>query len=198
MARKEHDVERPFVVDGIKEYDNPLPSWWLALFYLTILFSPLYLVYTHFLEGHLLLDDLDADRSAHAELMAEQEEKRLEESGGDLLARLADSAVVAAGADVYQTNCAACHGDKGQGVVGPNLTDPYWIHGGSPQNIMNVINNGVVEKGMIAWQAILGQEKIEQVTAFVISLKGSNPPNPKAPQGELYESSAESEQGTER
>lgn len=196
MDQKEHDVERPYVVDGIREYDNPLPSWWVALFYLTILFSPLYLVYTHIMKGNLLTDELAEDRSAHVELIAEQEEKRIEQGGGDLDARLSDPAFVAAGKEIYQTNCAACHGDKGQGVVGPNLTDNYWLHGGSAKDIVDVITNGVVEKGMIAWQAILGVEKIEQVTAYVISLKGTNPPNPKAPQGELYDSSAESGQGS--
>ena len=96
----------------------------------------------------------------------------------------ADAAVVSAGAAVFQTNCVACHGDKGQGVVGPTLTDEYWLHGGKINNVFKTIKYGIPEKGMISWEKTLTPKQISDVANFVKSLKGTNPPNPKAPQGE--------------
>lgn len=180
------DVERPFVVDGIKEYDNPLPPWWVLLFYFTIVFAVVYMIYLHVFDGRLLTDELQRDREKHALFLAEQAKKR-GSAMGSLKERIQDPEMIAAGAEIYQSNCAPCHGAEGQGLVGPNLTDPYWIHGGAPEDIMNVIAEGVVEKGMIAWKGILGPKKLEEVTAFVVSLQGSNPPNPKAPEGDLYD-----------
>ena len=84
------------------------------------------------------------------------------------------------------TNCMACHGANGEGGVGPNLTDQYWLHGGAFENIVGTITNGVPSKGMIAWKAILNPEQIRQVASYVKTLQGTNPPNAKAPQGELY------------
>ena len=187
MTKENRNIERPHVVDGIKEYDNPLPSWWLGLFIATIVFSPLYLFYTHALDGHLLEDELAEDRKAHEDYLASLAADQ-KSSGPGLSERLAQASMIGEGKLIYTTNCAPCHGDQGQGVVGPNLTDQYWLHGGSAEDIIAVITNGVPEKGMISWQSILGTGKIEQVTAFILSLKGTEPPNPKAPQGELYES----------
>jgi cytochrome c oxidase cbb3-type subunit 3 len=87
---------------------------------------------------------------------------------------------------VYVTNCASCHLAGGEGGIGPNLTDEYWLHGGDVKDIYSTIKNGVVEKGMIAWGPVLSQEKIRDVTFYIMSIRGTNPANPKAPQGELY------------
>lgn len=90
---------------------------------------------------------------------------------------------IAAGKGIYSANCSPCHGTGGQGGIGPNLTDDYWLHGHTRKDIVNVVTQGVPAKGMIAWKAILNPWKIQQVAAFVGSLKDSNPPNAKAPQG---------------
>ena len=90
-----------------------------------------------------------------------------------------------AGAGLYAAVCAACHGDQGQGLIGPNLTDAYWIHGGAPEDVYRVIHEGVPANGMPAWEGMLSQEEQAQAMAFVLSLQGTNPPNPKEPQGEL-------------
>ncbi|HEX9843972.1 MAG TPA: c-type cytochrome, partial [bacterium] len=93
---------------------------------------------------------------------------------------------IAAGRTIFLTSCMPCHGDKGQGIIGPNLTDKYWLHGNRYNDIVNTIVNGVPDKGMIAWKTALNPQKINQVAAFVMSIRGTNPPNPKPPQGQEY------------
>lgn len=183
---KPKDVERPYVVDGIKEYDNPLPPWWVALFYFTIAFSVVYMVYIHLFDGKLLIHELQRDRERHAAFLAERAEQRAADMG-ELSERVYDPEMIAAGAGIYQANCAPCHGAEGQGLVGPNLADDYWIHGDQPEDILRVTAEGVPEKGMIPWKGILSSQQLEEVTAFVVSLRGTNPPNPKAPEGDFYE-----------
>lgn len=90
------------------------------------------------------------------------------------------------GKALFQKNCSGCHGDKGQGFAGPNLTDKYWIHGGGVKNITNSINEGVPGKGMITWKDILSPAEIQMITKYVRSIQGSNPPKPKAAEGALY------------
>ncbi|SMF05837.1 cbb3-type cytochrome c oxidase N-terminal domain-containing protein [Pseudobacteriovorax antillogorgiicola] len=188
MTKNEKDVERPYVVDGIKEYDNPLPSWWVALFWGTIAFAVVYLAYIHGMGGPTLEDELYADRDAYEATMEKQASAK-SPAGEDLIAQLKSDAMIAEGKTHYVTNCAPCHGQNGEGLVGPNLTDVFWLHGGSPEDIIKVITDGVPAKGMIAWKTILGPKKIKETTAFILSLQGTNPANPKAPQGEKYEGS---------
>jgi len=94
------------------------------------------------------------------------------------------SSIVSAGQSIYTANCVACHGDKGQGVVGPNLTDEFWLHGGKISNIFKTIKYGVPDKGMISWEKTLSPKQIADVSNYIISLKGSKPANGKAPQGD--------------
>ena len=91
------------------------------------------------------------------------------------------------GKAIYAKSCATCHGAEGQGNVGPNLTDNYWIHGGTINDVFLTIKQGVPQKGMIPWEKQLTPLQIQQVASYIISLKGTNPPNPKEPQGELGE-----------
>ena len=88
------------------------------------------------------------------------------------------------GSTIYTTNCVACHGDKGQGGVGPNLTDKFWIHGGGIKDLFKTITHGIPEKGMIAWEKSLNPIQIQQVASYVLTLQGTNPPGAKEPQGE--------------
>lgn len=97
---------------------------------------------------------------------------------------LTDVASLQAGEAIYQKNCASCHGNAGQGGIGPNMTDDYWIHGAGMSNMMHIIKVGVPAKGMIAWQPVLTEQEILQVASFILTLHGTNPPNPKKPQGE--------------
>ncbi|MGE3974839.1 MAG: cbb3-type cytochrome c oxidase N-terminal domain-containing protein [Bdellovibrionales bacterium] len=170
--------------DGIQELDNPLPRWWLWTFYITVVFSAFYIPYYHFLGGQNPIDEYQSDI---AKLEAEKKSAPSEENGDQkIIAALGDAQVKAKGAFVFDSKCAVCHGKEGQGIIGPNLTDNYWINGdGSPTTVAKVINEGVPAKGMPPWASVLQPEELVQVAVFVVSLKGSTPANPKAPQGEL-------------
>lgn len=172
--------------DGIQELDNPLPRWWLATFYLAILFTPLYIGWYHFGPGLSLRDELARDLTTLKERqVASQAAKPNGPSDEELLAIFNDPAQQAAGHAKFESTCASCHGGKGEGGIGPNLTDSYWLHGnGGMQALVGIISDGVPEKGMPPWKTLLKGEEILAVAAYVKSLRGSNPPGAKAPQGE--------------
>ncbi len=181
--------------DGIKELDNHLPPWWKWLFYGTIAWSVVYLVVYHITDSVPLQEQEYANEIALADeqirkTRAAEPVAAIDEAA---LAYTADADLISKGAAVYKNNCASCHKDKGEGSIGPNLTDDYWLHGGSIQNIFATIKNGVPEKGMIAWNAILKPEEIRDVSFFIMSLKGSNPPNAKAPQGPIWKEEVKTE-----
>ena len=171
--------------DGIEELDNPLPMWWLATFFATIIFAFLY--YTHY-------EIANAGKSLAQEFQIEKE--ILEEAGHavhnsinvepeeELEEMMAVSGSVQSGAQLFLEKCSACHGKSGEGIIGPNLTDRFWIHGkGLRGDILTVIRAGVLEKGMPAWQASMSGPELIQVAAYVYSLKDSKPANGKAAQG---------------
>lgn len=171
--------------DGIREYDNPLPGWWKGVFLLTILFTPFYLLHYHGGRGQSVYQEYAADVEAHQALLRAQQaaqpvEAFTDESLQDLQR---DEAVIAAGREKFRSLCSSCHGPDGQGLVGPNLTDGYWLHGGKPTQILRTIREGVPEKGMIAWGQMLAPDELANITAFVTTLRGTNPPNPKKPEG---------------
>lgn len=173
------------VVDGIEEYDNKLPNWWLYTLYGTIAFAALYWFHYH-VSG---FGDLPrAEYQAEMDRVAAIEAARIKAAGAvtpEALAALAkDKGTVAQGKQVFTQTCAACHRQDGGGVVGPNLTDDYWLHGSAPDKIYNTIVNGVPDKGMPAWGAQLGIDRVQAVTAYVVTLRGTNVAGGKAPQGE--------------
>lgn len=173
--------------DGIRELDNNLPSWWKYMFYATIVFAVIYLFYYHvFYAGPLQTEEYQTELAVAAARKA----SNLASSGAKIdensVVLLTDEADLGKGKNTYVTSCAACHGAQGEGGVGPNLTDDYWLHGGSVKDIFRTITNGVPEKGMISWKASLNPTQIQQVTSYVKSLHGSKPANGKDPQGTLY------------
>lgn len=171
--------------DGIREYDNVLPNWWLATLYATIVFSFGYWMYYHVLgTGPLQMDEYHAEMAQAEEAAAAAAAARGALGDDELLAMVADSAKVEDGKSTFATYCVACHGMSGEGGIGPNLTDAYWIHGSKPTEILNVIRDGVPSKGMAAWGPVLGSDKVEKLTAFVVTLKGKDVPG-KAAEGEL-------------
>ncbi len=175
--------------DGIEEYDNDLPKWWQWLFWLGIVYGFVYVAYYHVGPGLsqeetlvLDLEKIEKDRKKSAEkALLEEAEKPI-----DLALLVKDSKLITKGKEVYQGKCAACHGISGGGVIGPNLTDDFWIHGGDLNSIKKTIENGVLEKGMLAWKGVIKDEEINAVVAFIDSIHASNPENPKAAQGELF------------
>ena len=170
--------------DGIQEYDNDLPKWWVYLFYLTILYSVGYVAYYEFGPGKSPHEILSEDMNA-LNALKEQVAASSASSSHDLTEFLNDAQKIEKGKKLYSSYCAACHGAQGQGVVGPNLTDKYWLHGGQPSEIRTSISEGIPEKGMIAWKSTLPSEDLDALTIYIISLKGSQPPNPKSPEGEI-------------
>lgn len=167
--------------DGIQEYDNPMPRWWVWTFWATIIFS---VAYVANVGGIGTGQGREAD---YAQEMATF--RKLHPAGGpamsgeQLAALVKDPAVLATGKTVYNTNCAACHAADGGGIIGPNLTDAFWLHGGSLPDIQKTINDGVLAKGMPAWGKMLKPDQLTAVTAYVATLQGTTPAKAKAPQG---------------
>src|SRR5690606_8160006 len=175
------------VYDGIRELDNDLPPWWKYMFYATIVFAFVYLFRFHISgDGQLSLE----------EYMAEMEQAEIEKaatmaSAGESINEdnaqyLVDAVSLEKGAGIFKMSCGTCHGQLGEGGAGPNLTDEYWLHGGGIKEVFATIKYGVPAKGMIPWESQLSPSQIQEVASYVLSLKGSNPPNAKDPQGELY------------
>ena len=186
-VEKEKDILLDHDYDGIKELDNNLPPWWKYGFYLTIVFAVCYITYYHILGG-----DLQIARYEKSLVEAKAEKDAYEkEHGGtineDNVKLITDKAQLADAEKIFKTNCFVCHGMEGQGnQIGPNLTDDYWIHGGSIKSIFQTITNGWPEKGMQAWKSNFTPLQINQIASYVKSLRGTNPPNPKDKQGDLY------------
>lgn len=173
--------------DGIQEYDNDLPRWWLNIFWITTVFAVIYFAWTHFIkvpQHEQLALELKALQVSKQEAAAADSTPELNEE--QLLALTKEASTIAKGKEIYEAKCGACHGAAGEGLVGPNLADEHWLHGGAILDIKRSIVKGIPEKGMIAWEALLPAQEIDAVTAFIWTLHGSNPPNPKEAQGEVY------------
>jgi cytochrome c oxidase cbb3-type subunit III len=165
--------------DGIQEYDNPLPNWWMVTFIGTIIFSFMYYIHYTFGGGPTLADELVVEMKSLPQVSISNYDD------GDLEKKMAALGGVENGRQVYSSKCASCHGPDGQGLIGPNLTDQFWIHGkGGRADLMKVISEGVLEKGMPAWGSMISETDVLNVAAFVFSLRGSKPSNPKPPQGQ--------------
>lgn len=146
--------------DGIEEYDNRLPRWWVGLFLFSVAWSPAYAVHYHFV----------AERSQAGEWQAEMDaaaERWPQPTAEAVASMTVTPEVVAEGEAIYKTNCIACHGPELKGGIGPDLTDATWIHGGSRDQIVATVTNGVTEKGMPPWGPVLGAEKVFKVAAYV-------------------------------
>ena len=181
MAHQDEDRLLEHEYDGIREYDNPLPQWWLWIFYATIVFVPLYYV----LPGRLgenggNVAEYEAEIAAY---QAAQPAAPPTISGERLLALSTDREALDEGKEVFTKQCVVCHGVDGGGAIGPNLADNAWIHGGAPSAIHHTVVVGVLAKGMPAWERLLKPEDLDHVVAYVISLQGTKPATPKAPEG---------------
>lgn len=184
---KEIDIVLDHSYDGIRELDNKLPPWWVYLFYVTILWGALYVYVSHFADSTISQAeeyDIAMEEARVQKLMyLANQTSSVDETN---VVYLTDAASLSAGEAIYARSCVACHGDQGQGGVGPNFADEYWIHGGSINDLFSTIKYGVPEKGMIAWSSQLKPTSMQKVASYILSLKGTNPPNQKPPQGELY------------
>ncbi len=179
--------------DGIKEYDNPMPGWWVWSFYVCIVFAVVYSVGITFFDFVDTYEDDLAQSQAELQVIREayaEANPSFTPEPASLAALADDPAAVEAGAATYAAVCAACHGAEAQGVIGPNLTDDYWLHGGSNMAIFEILKTGVAAKGMPAWESSLSAEERAQLVAFIRSVQGTEPAGAKDPQGERYEEGA--------
>lgn len=183
---REAEVATDHNYDGIVELDNSLPPWWVYMFYGTIAFAIDYLVYFNYFDGPT--QKMEYDIEVAQALMKKNEFLKKAAASVDetSVVVLSDDASIAKGKSSFVTKCAACHGQSGEGLVGPNLTDEYWIHGGGIKDIFKSIKYGWPEKGMISWESQIQPMEMQQISSFIYSLKGSKPANAKAPQGTIY------------
>ena len=178
MDNNENDKLLDHEYDGIQELDNNLPLWWLWTFFGAIIFAFIYWI--HF---SLSLDGLNSDQELARDMaqIAQMREKAKAspESGNKMSAE----ETIQLGKQLYNVNCSACHKTDGGGSIGANLTDSSWIHGGEPSDVQNVIENGVLDKGMPPWKEVLRPNEVQAVVAFVETLRNTNVPDGKAAQG---------------
>jgi cytochrome c oxidase cbb3-type subunit 3 len=170
--------------DGIKEADNHLPRWWLVTLYVSVGFSAFYWLSAEEFKTTASPGAAYAEEQAR---VAAAEAEKLKAMGAasdeNLTAMSANSAILAQGQDVFQKNCVSCHGASAGGGIGPNLTDSAWLHGGKPLQIYTTVKEGFQKGGMPAWGALIGEEKVRLAAAYIVSLKNTNVPGGKAPQG---------------
>jgi cytochrome c oxidase cbb3-type subunit III len=177
-----NDLNEPLLldheVDGIRELDNKLPRWWVWLFYGTIIFAVIYLVYFHGLHrGKLMAAEYDEEMEIGDKIKSAAMAKF--EATIPSMEPSKDAMIIEQGYALFLRNCAPCHRKDGGGLVGPNLCDGYWIHGSNFVDNVKVIWNGVPDKGMVTWKGTLKPTEIYAAASFIHTLRGTQPPNPK-------------------
>ncbi|RYY86434.1 MAG: c-type cytochrome [Chitinophagaceae bacterium] len=184
-VEQEHDRVLDHEYDGIRELDNALPPWWKWGFYISVVAAFIYMYHYQFGSGPNPEQEYTAEMQQAA---AEVEAYRVasKDNVDEKSVTMADAGGIEAGKAIYQKNCFMCHGAAGEGGVGPNLTDQYWLHGGSINSVFHTIKYGYADKGMQAWEKMFSPAQMRDLASYVLSLKGTNPPNGKAPQGDIY------------
>ena len=172
--------------DGIQEFDNRLPNWWMWIMWGSMIFALCYWIFFHTLG----VGTLPRERFAREMQVAQEAQLARALAAGidnQFFVMMAESPdKVAEGREVFVKHCVSCHLDDGRGSVGPNLTDQYWVHGCEPMQILKILNEGVAAKGMPAWQNQLGPTRVHAVLSYVLTIKDNNVPG-KAPEGEPCE-----------
>ncbi len=187
-VEKEADIMLDHNYDGIRELDNHLPPWWTALFYGTIGFAFFYLIFFHVIDtlpGSIQEYDTEVAFAAE-QLKKNQAANPVADINENNVEATIEPLAIAEGKQVFLNNCASCHRPDGGGDIGPNLTDEYWLHGGGIKDIFKVVRHGVNGTNMIAWEGFISPEKMKNVASFILTINGSNPVNPKKPQGDLF------------
>lgn len=199
-VEREADILLDHDYDGIKELDNNLPPWWLWGFYITIVYAVVYIVLFHITGTAPLQDEEFTNEMAQAKVEVDAYLAKM----GDLVdennvTMMTEQSDITAGKEIFMANCVACHLADGGGSIGPNLTDDYWVNGdGSITEVFKTVKyGGRPGKGMLAWKDQLNPKKMQQVSSFVLSLKGTTPAKGKEAEGELYASGAAEEANEE-
>lgn len=171
--------------DGIQELDNPTPGWFMGLFYLSIVCAIGYMIIYHVIgDGAVMHQEYTAEMAAADQAHEAYLKKFANAVNESNVTVLKDAKSIEAGKKLFDQNCTACHGAAAEGKVGPNLTDAYWLHGGTIKAVFKTITDGVPDKGMISWKKQLNPVQIQQVSSYIFSLQGSKPAGAKEPQGE--------------
>ncbi len=183
---KESDILLDHDYDGIKELDNALPPWWKYGFYITICIAVIYLF-----KYEVWHNGPNPTEEYNSEMISAREQVdaylvSMKNNVDEKSVTMSDASGIAAGAVTFSKTCVPCHGSKGEGGVGPNLTDDYWLHGGSVADLFKTIKYGYPDKGMQSWQSTYSPIQMQELASYIKTLKGTNPPNGKAPQGDLY------------
>jgi cytochrome c oxidase cbb3-type subunit 3 len=188
---REHEIISHHEFDGIRELDNSLPPWWVNMFILTVIWGVIYMFYYHWGgNGPSSAEEykMEVETAIKQQRIAlAGQANAVDESNVTALTASGD---LGEGELIYKTSCLVCHGAAGEGGVGPNLTDEYWLHGGGIKNVFKTIKYGVPEKGMVAWSSTLKPADMQKVASFILTMQGTNPPNPKAPQGDIWKPEA--------
>lgn len=183
---KEKDIMMDHEFDGIRELDNTIPPWFNILFYGTIVIAFLYVLNYHVFK----MSGLSAEEYNDEMKVAAMQRDELIRTGAfineNTVKLMTDDATITEGKTIFNTNCTVCHGPAGGGLIGPNLTDEFWIHGGGVVNVFKTIKYGVPVKGMISWQNQLNPKQMQAVANYILTLKGTNPANGKQPEGTIY------------
>jgi cytochrome c oxidase cbb3-type subunit 3 len=186
-VEKEASITLDHNYDGIKELDNHLPPWWTGLFLGTIAFAIVYLLFYH------VFNTLPSQQAEYdTEVAIAQEQLKKLQAANPVAAidetnveATTDALALAEGKQIFLNTCASCHRKDGGGDIGPNLTDDYWKHGGTIKDIFKTVRHGVQGTNMIAWEGVISPEKMKNVSSYVLTLRGTNPANPKKPEGDL-------------
>ncbi len=182
--------------DGIKELDNQLPPWWVYMFYLTIIFAGVYLTRYHIMGADDTHTEYEKEVAQAEKDIAEWKKTAKNLVDASTVTVLTEKADLDKGKAIFETNCVACHKADGGGGIGPNLTDEYWILGGGIKNVFHTISEGGRDgKGMVAWKTDLKPLEIQQVASYVLSLQGTTPAEPKAPEGEIWKDQTSEDKG---
>ncbi|MFT4094533.1 MAG: cbb3-type cytochrome c oxidase N-terminal domain-containing protein [Niabella sp.] len=176
--------------DGIRELDNATPPWFTIAFITSIIFGLGYLWRYHVAESAPNQYEEYEIAVTKANMQLEAYMKLKGDAVDEKTVKMLDAAGIESGKKLFLNNCTACHGNAGQGIVGPNLTDDYWLHGGSIGSVFHTIKFGVVEKGMMSWKDVFSAEQIAELASYIKSIQGTHPAGAKEPQGALYKEEA--------
>jgi cytochrome c oxidase cbb3-type subunit 3 len=163
---REHEILMDHEYDGIRELDNKLPPWWVAMFYITIVFAFVYMWFYHGEDGRLQDDEYVASM-AEAEVQMRLAADKVNENNVTLIT---SGPRLDKGKEIFAVNCASCHGPKGEGKIGPSLVDATWLHGGDIKDVFKTVKYGVPAKGMIPWQTQLSPAQIQEVSSYIKSI----------------------------
>jgi cytochrome c oxidase cbb3-type subunit 3 len=194
---KENDILLDHDYDGIRELDNNLPPWWKYGFYATIVVGVIYLWYYHVGNGPGQIAEYTTDVEQGKQEVAEYLAKSANNVDENTVQLITDKSQLGGAENIFQTTCAACHAKDGGGGIGPNLTDAYWLHGGSIQDVFKSIKYGWQDKGMKSWKDDFPPKQIAELASYVKSLQGTHPAAPKPPQGALYKDAVAAASGTD-